>query len=191
MQAWNQIKSSNDITQYETFIKNHPNSPHGEEAERKMEEIDWQSLNKDAAWLRGFLSRHPNGAHFGDARNRLAVLEKAQDEERRREEEKRAVLAVLKAYEDASNRMNADEMAQIYPGVAIATVRKAFKDDRSYGLSLAPETPKIGNNNTASVRCLRLVRETPIVGRPQQREDRVTIELRKDSGHWLIERIIN
>ena len=191
MQDWNQIKDSKDITEFEEFIKNHPNSPHGEEAERKIEEINWQSLNKDAVGLRGFLSRHPSGAHVGDARNQLAGLETAQGEHTRSEAEKLAVLAVLQIYSEAYTNKDANAVRRVYPGVPfLARVREAFRDARSYELKLTSDDPKI-SNDTASVRCRRVLNVIPRDGSKVPTSDTsVVIHLRKDSGRWLIDRII-
>ena len=188
MQDWNQIKDSKDIIQFEAFIKNHPDSPHGEEAERKMEEMNWQSLTKDEVGLKGFLSRHPSGAHVADARSLLAGLEKAQDEQSRLEAEKRSVLALLQKYSEAYNNRDANAVRRIYPGVPLATVRNAFKDARSYELKLTPEEPKL-RNNTASVRCQRVVTLTTTFGHTLPTNDKIVIQLRKDSGQWLIESV--
>jgi Protein kinase domain/PEGA domain len=189
MQDWNQIKDSKDITQFEAFIKNHPNSPHVEEAQRKIEEMDWQTLSKDAVGLRNFLSRHPNGAHVGDARSQLAVLEKAQEDQVRLDAEKKAVREVLQEYSQAFRNKDANALRKIFPALD-RRVRDNLKDFRSYELRLTPEEPKIGND-TASVRCRRVVNATPGDGRKAPPSDTsVVIHLRKDSGRWLIDSII-
>jgi hypothetical protein len=101
----------------------------------------------------------------GGARSLLAGLQNAQAEQSRLEAEKRAVLDVLQMYSESYNNKDANALRQVYPSVPVNIVREAFRYARSYelNLKLTPEDPKI-LNDTASVRCQRVVKLTDSFG---------------------------
>jgi hypothetical protein len=80
---WQQASSVNTIAAYTSFLKQHPNGQHADEARTRI-----HSLQDDQAWqtavagnteqsYQQYLSAAPNGAHAQDARDSVMKLQRA------------------------------------------------------------------------------------------------------------------
>lgn len=73
---WEAAKKANTSSGYSTFVSQHPQGPHVDEAKAGIENVEWSDAhtsNTLPAYTR-FLAKHPNEAHSRDARAaRLAL----------------------------------------------------------------------------------------------------------------------
>lgn len=77
---WDTAVSQGTEQSYKMFLDQHPNSPHSDEAKKRLanlnEESDWIAAANQASEraFRGFLERHPGGHHAEEAKRRAAAL---------------------------------------------------------------------------------------------------------------------
>ena len=68
---WSNALVSNSKSAFESYIANHPDSPHKAEAEHKIDSIDWATVSTtntvDA--YNTYLQDHPNGEHVDEAKD--------------------------------------------------------------------------------------------------------------------------
>jgi hypothetical protein len=66
---WTNALISNSKSALESYLENHPDSPHKEEALHKIDSIDWaEALSENTLEsMREYLEEHPNGEHVDEA----------------------------------------------------------------------------------------------------------------------------
>ena len=65
-QAWDRIKTAQDPDQIDAFLRDHPTSPHRQDAAKRLDDAQWARTNPaDSASLQAYLKR--NGARAGEA----------------------------------------------------------------------------------------------------------------------------
>ena len=75
-QEWDKVRGAQQASSLEEFLRRYPASPHAAEAAARVQELSWQSLNKnDAAAVRAFAARYPQGPHAREALARGTQLE--------------------------------------------------------------------------------------------------------------------
>ena len=79
--AYNQTLSSNDESILRQFLRRYPNSKYASQVANRLEEIEWNNLNKgDLTALDTFLGAHPQGHHSNEARKLVDELQREQGE---------------------------------------------------------------------------------------------------------------
>jgi hypothetical protein len=80
---WQQATSAGTVAAYQSFLKEHPNGQHADEARNRI-----HSLEDDQAWTTAmnantqesyeqYLSAQPNGAHAQEARDHITAVQRA------------------------------------------------------------------------------------------------------------------
>ncbi|WP_061868994.1 zinc ribbon domain-containing protein [Prevotella intermedia] len=92
-EEWGHVVQQNTIAAYKAYLEAHPDTPHKDEIQKKIEELYWDevvSLNTEAAYL-GYREKFPKGIHTKEADEKLKVM---LDNTSTPSEEKAAVAAV-------------------------------------------------------------------------------------------------
>jgi len=75
-QEWTNALVSGSKTALESYIARHPETPHKQEAQHKIDSLDWAfatGLNTLEAY-NNYLDEHPNGEHYDDAHDGIKAL---------------------------------------------------------------------------------------------------------------------
>lgn len=79
--AYDQVSGSTDPERLRQFLHKYPNGRNAEQVLSRLEEIDWNTLNKtDLTTLDTFLHAYPQGSHANDARRLVDELQREQPE---------------------------------------------------------------------------------------------------------------
>jgi len=74
-QEWQKAYLSHDAAQLRSFLTKYPGSPHSQEAQIAIDDLDWNRVNtSDQQSLSGYVKEHPNGRHTAEANNHIADL---------------------------------------------------------------------------------------------------------------------
>jgi hypothetical protein len=187
---WNGLRNSRDIPTLLAFAKKYPKSPLANQAEQRIEQIEWEGLNrKDRDALQAFLQKYRSGPHAREASDELKKLEEAERAARERE----GVRQALVRYEDAFETRSVAALRQAWPGITrqqLDAIANSFKITRSIRMEIRPEGEPEVSGDTATVVCQRTMVQT-FDQRNQNLEnkDRITVRLRRNSGNWVIDSI--
>jgi len=188
-QLWASIGNSTRREDFENFRNHFPNSPHADQAAKKIEQIDWEDARakKDESSIQAFLTKYPNGPFSDIARKELQKLQA----QKLQAADRQAIVSVLKTFEGAYNTRNADELASIWPGLPkqeLKKIRDSFKQANAVNMRLQYSDPTI-NGDRASVNCKRSVQFTFKEGARPEVTDHVTIQLHKTDGAWRVDSV--
>jgi len=129
---WKNVNRT-DLTALDAFLRAHPQGQHASEARGLVEAGQGEIaayLSAETAGsmeaLQSFLAQHPNGAHAELARQKLSQLQ-----------DKDAVLAVLRHYQEAYNRKDLENIVQLYPSCPEG-VKKIYRESFH-----SPDSPKL------------------------------------------------
>jgi tRNA A-37 threonylcarbamoyl transferase component Bud32 len=205
---WEHVRNSNSTDDLQSFLNQHANGPHAEEARNRInqlrqaqdQESAWNSLDKTrSATLQEFITRYGNSPHAPEARTLLNGIEKkasddlaAQRANEQRARDQEAVKQTLAIYEAAFSAMNISELESVWAGTPaqIKTVKDQFKNAKAYQMKLSLITPIIVNGDSAAAECLRTVTVIPSSGpTPKPHQDRVRMTLIRNGPTWLIRAI--
>lgn len=64
--AWDSAKKSNNADELKAYLQQNPNSPHRQEAENMIDELDWKAALQSHDFA-NYLSLHQNGQHASEA----------------------------------------------------------------------------------------------------------------------------
>jgi tetratricopeptide (TPR) repeat protein len=189
-QGWEGLKTSKDLSALQAFLKEHPASPFTGQVEQRIEEVEWEGINKkDSAALRGFLQRHPKGIFAQQALTDIAGLEK----EQRFDADLQAIQQVLTAYAGAFRRMDPKAVRSAWPGIpkeTLDTIQQTFRNARTLELRLIPLRAPSVTDGSAEVTCQREIRQTFRDGdTPPPVRDTVTVKLTRTGDGWVIDSI--
>ncbi len=68
---WDGLRNSRDVPALQAFAKKYPGSALAEQARRRIEQLDWEAVNKkDLAALRGFVQKHGDSPYAKQASSR-------------------------------------------------------------------------------------------------------------------------
>ncbi|HEX4227657.1 MAG TPA: protein kinase [Bryobacteraceae bacterium] len=74
-QEWQKAYASHDASQLRSFLAKYPGTPHLQDAQMLIDDLDWSHVNtSDQQSLSSYVSRYPNGRHVAEANNRIADL---------------------------------------------------------------------------------------------------------------------
>jgi hypothetical protein len=186
---WDNLQNTRDPQAFEAFAHKHPNSANAEQARRRAEEIEWTQVDKqNAGQIRAFLQRHPGSAEAAEANAALASLQKAEN----LSADRRAVIAVLRQYQQAFNDRNLPGLLALRPslkGREEKNIREAFHQSRSLVLELIPIREAEVSGDTAVVECSQSTRQT-LEGRPSgPGVGPVAVTLHRSGQSWTIQDI--
>ena len=203
-QDWERARNSTDLTQLRDYLRTHPNSSHTKEAELRIADLTWNSV--DAANIeavRKFTRENPGNPHQAEARKILdqydaelqriaqerARLELARQAQNNQEREKtdnlrtQQVLDTLKQFDSALQRKRVHDVKAIWP-----TATKLFLDalgNSHVKMSLVPRADDIRLSEGADSVLAQCDLVTSIDA--GQRHQKATLTLRNARGGWTIE----
>jgi ketosteroid isomerase-like protein len=104
--------------------------------------------------------------------------------------EREAVLTALGHFRAAYESLDADAVAQVFPGVDLPELRRAFKQYKSMSVQIdtgACQTTIDGDRATATCNVTRVIH--PKAGESQSLSQRETFQLRKAQQSWVVEAV--
>ena len=218
-QEWTQIANSANPDDFDAFIRNHPASPHLDQARTRAAELRQQMRTRAAqqaelaAWdkvdpnsreqLQDYLSLFSSGAHAQQSRIRIADLdrqaadalasqrlkEQKDQEHARRSADLQTVGKLLADFEAAYNRRDLATLQRLWAGIPANTYRQQFKEAKDLKFQLQLLGQPEVSANSATVICTRTLSFRAQTGGLQTSSERVRLHLTKDSTGWLIRSI--
>ncbi len=135
---WDGLRNSNDVPALQAFAKKYPGSALAEQAKRRIEQLDWEAVDKkDLVALKGFLQKHGDGSYARQATAEIGRLEQANGVAADRQ----AVRQALARYAAAYDRMDARALQEAWPAIprdTLDTISSSFKNARSMRMELRP-----------------------------------------------------
>ncbi|MBS1827009.1 MAG: protein kinase [Acidobacteria bacterium] len=214
-QEWDKLKSSRDIGQLEDFTRKHKGNPLARNAEDRITELRWESLDKNnLKALQEFRQRHPQGEFANRATREIERLEKAasdrkQADDRKAAEERKlaedrakaegAKIAALKADRDgvlqalnkfttAIGKKDSAGMSSVFPGSERQWKDTFANKNFVVTMTLTPVGDPEINGDNASITCDR---QTKTVDRGREvggaGTQRIRVTLAKRAGTWVIQ----
>jgi hypothetical protein len=185
---WDALKNSRNVASLQAFAKKHRGSPFAEQAMRRSELLEWESVNKKSAQaLRDFLQQHPDGSYSDAAKAELGKL----DRESRETTDRQGVLQAIERYAGAFERKDMGQLQQAWPGIprgTLKTISDSFKDATSIKMVIVPSREPDVSGDTATVTCRRTISQ--VFDRTlKETENQITVKLRRRNGNWIIESI--
>jgi hypothetical protein len=185
---WDELRTSHDIPALQAFAKKYAGGTLADQALRRAEQLDWETLNrKDAAALRAFVRRHPDGSYSAQAAADIAKLVQEDSAAADREGVRQALMRYAAAYE----RMDVGELKETWPTIPAETlnvISASFRNARSMQMELRPVDQAVITGDTAVVACQRLISQL-FDKKPLEAQDKITIRLRRRGTGWVIESI--
>ncbi len=192
-QDWEKARASRNAGAIQAFLRRYPGSQHGDEAQRLLEQLDWDATSKtDRSALQGFLARHPGGVLAAQATGELARIDA---ESRRGQEldrvagERAAIRQVLANLSAAYGRKDADQFASLWRNYSqknLRELRSLFKNASSVQLDLKPTQDPAVSGDTARVTCTYSSEIRDQAG-PHTVQRNVIITLVRINGRWVID----
>jgi serine/threonine protein kinase len=185
---WDSLRNSRDTAALQAFAKKYPSSALADQAQRRIEQLDWDAVNKkDAAALKSFLQKHADGAYARQAEAEAAKLEQAAGAA----SDRQAIRQALTKYAAAYDQMDARALQEAWPGIPreiLSTISQSFKNARSTRMELRPLEEPAVSGDTAIVPCQRLISQT-FDKKPIEAQDRIAVRLRRRGAGWVIDSI--
>jgi hypothetical protein len=218
-QQWAQVANSANPDDFETFIRNHPASPHIEQARSRASELrqeirtrtaerldhsSWEKVDrKNRGQLEDYLTRFPSGIHVQEARARISELdreaaealtaqrlrEQKDQEQAKRAADQRAIAGTLAEFEAAYNDRDVAAMQQIWNALPAATYRQQFLDAKDLKFQLRLIGQPEVNGNSALAVCTRTISYRGKSGGAQIHSEQVRLTLSRVSSGWVIRSI--
>jgi len=161
---------------------------------------EWQKISAthDQNVLSEFMRRFPNSPQAADANRKLGQL---RDEAARTAADKAsselaatrsAIQQTLGRYAQAYRDRDANAVNSVWPGLNkqdLKRIQDSFKSASSIQMSLRPVSDPEITGDLAQVVCSRSLQFTFPQGVQKPLQDKVTVQMRKQNGLWVIEKI--
>lgn len=189
-EAWDRVRSSNDIAVLDRFRASYPNGAFSGDAARRIEQIEWEraSAANDTKAYRDFVAKYPGGQFSDRARAELAKLDKAGQTAANR----RLVDSALARYRQAFENRDLDSLKSVWPGLSrseLSSIQNFFRIARSISLQLRLTGDPEINGDTAVVRSRRVMSASDERGPLPAQDQMVTIHLRKSGDAMVIDSV--
>jgi outer membrane protein assembly factor BamD (BamD/ComL family) len=117
---WDRIEATGSEADWKEFLKKYPNSPNASSAAAKIEQYDWDAVDKNSRGaVEAFLAANPNGANAEKARQTLKSLKENEAKQAEQaaweavdKNDKEAVLTFLARYPNQAHSKAAQELVQ-------------------------------------------------------------------------------
>ncbi len=186
---WRQIEKSDKISDFQDFIAKFPTSPLADRASRRIDELDWEKVDKkDADAVQEFIRKHPDmkvdAANPEGARQRVDSTPAPNAREQ--------IVAVLEKLSKASQTLDAAQLTSIWPNAPrdfFRKIQKSANGSRNPRVLFRPVSDPHVEGDTAVVSCWRTVLtgtgddEKPV-------ETKMIIRLKHGNSGWTIEEIL-
>jgi hypothetical protein len=186
------------------FLQKHPNSPHTQEAQQMLAQIEWDALDrKDRSALERYATRYRGTPLADQANSQIARIDRdataaanadaAAAAAKRAEEQATAdrseIAKVLTAYATAFEKKDLNLLKSIWPDLPEASFAQAFRGKAGIRSQLRPVAPVELAGDRANVRCTRVTEQATQFGRQRPVEEARTVHLRRENERWIISAI--
>ncbi len=186
---WDRLKTSTDVAALNAFRLKYPGDPLANEALVRVEDLEWQAVanSGDPTVLRGFLNRHPRGAHAAAAQGALDGLARLAQQQARE-----MILATLQRYREAYQDKDIERLKSLRPGFSrndLRNLEETFRFARQVKMDLEPAGDPQVDADLATVRCRQTIQLRDERGAMPAAKSDVLIKLRRSADGWVIEAI--
>jgi len=217
-QEWERVHSLNSIGELQSYLNQHTNGQHAEEARNQINQLRqaqakdaeanalrdqesvWTALDKNQrVALQEFITRYGNSPHAPEARTLLNGIAKkeadslaAQRANEQRIRDQDAVKQALSRYQTAISEMNLSKLKEAWAGAPaeIAKFKEQFGLAKKFEVMLSPVGQATIEGDSASVECTRTVTLVPKIGKKTDPPpDRVRVTFARSGSTWLIRTI--
>lgn len=206
-EEWERLRSTADVAMLQQFIVSHPSSKFADLASHRIDEIEWERVDKkDPAAVKAFLRSHPD-------MNLEAPGSGAR--ERAREQPAANTVAMgppaasisapaqtkpdnLNAFENALDRMirayearSVDQLREAWPSIStdfVKRTQKAFKEADRIRMTLRRVGEPEIDGDTALITCWRTI-VTVYSGSEHATDAKIVVRLRRTGGDWFVDAI--
>jgi len=184
LQAWADLRESNDPDAFLAFYKAYPDGPLAEQALQRKRELEWTRLEHsvDIVELKKFYEAQPRGAYSKEAIERIALLERTAGD-------RDAILALLREYADAYRARDAERVAAVWPSLDrknLDRMRDFFQMAQTVEFELTPNGDPTVTGSTAVVACLRTLAFVDQRGGRRESETNLVVTLERTADGWAL-----
>jgi len=160
---WTKIASTHDANVLSDFIRKYPNTAQAVEASRRLDQIRAEASR---------FAAEKATAEVAAARS--------------------SIQQTLSRYAQAYHDRDASAISSVWPGLNKQDLKKiqdSFKAAKSIQMSLRPVSDPEISGDVAQVVCSRSLQYTFPQGEQKPVQDKVSVQLRKQNGLWVIEKV--